>query len=495
MKKLYKEYGNNKYVGVMNVNLKPKVGILFVTSGWFRQVGLQKGSSSITKEVEKIAKEIVTEISQFAEIIYRGVIFSEYDSENFAKEIKANNIDCIIISTLMWCEDSIIRAALKMLSKLPIIVCTFFPYKSLPQHMSFYDVLKGSGSVGSLQISGFLRREEYKYKTITGYYLDGNLYKEIKKHCISIAIKKYLKNVKCGVLPFRCDQMSTTYVDEFSLRKLYGVELKYLELKRFYNEAQKVSKKEIKKYRNIIKSKGYFIEVNENNLIEGIKYAICIEKIVKQENLSIIAMNDVCDEMHECFGLRPCLTNPRISDLGVVISMEAEIAAGVAMYILHLFTKEVPFYTEILSADIKKNVFLMGHAGYHDSINHDKEFPVKIISDVEYENSDTFTGACIYFKYKPGPVTLINSVYDGEKLRWFIVEGISLPGSPAMDGYCHLLCKIKVKIENFYREAIQAGVSQHWIVIPGHVMQDLILICYWLDIKCIVLDSDIKSRK
>lgn len=473
-------------------HLKPRVGILFFTSGWFREVGLQKNSSPITEEVEEIAKEIVGKISQFSEPIYRGVISSESDSKKVAEEIKVSDVDCLILSPLMWCEDKIIRAALKELPKLPLIICTFFPYKSLSKHMSFIDVLRGTGSVGSLQISGFLRKEGYKYKTVTGYYRDDSVYEEIKKNCISITIKQYLKDVRCGVLPFRCEAMSTTYVDEFNLRKFYGVELKYLELQRFKNEAQKVSREEINEFRDIIKSKEYSIEIDEKNLIEGIKYAICIEKIIKQEDLKILAINDVCDELHKCFGLRPCLPNPRISDLGAVISMEATIAAGVAMYILQLFTKEAPFYTEILTVDIKENVFLMGHAGYHDSANHDKKHPVKIIPDVEYKNSDPFTGASIYFKYKPGPVTLVNSVYDGEKIRWSVVEGESLPGPLAMDGYCHLLCKVKVNIQDFYKETIQAGVSQHWTVIPGHIMQDLILLCYWLDIKCLALNSAVK---
>ncbi|GAI40926.1 unnamed protein product, partial [marine sediment metagenome] len=35
--------------------------------------------------------------------------------------------------------------------------------------------------------------------------------------------------------------MSTTYVDEFSLRKLYGIELRYLELHRFREEAKKIT--------------------------------------------------------------------------------------------------------------------------------------------------------------------------------------------------------------------------------------------------------------
>ncbi|GAI25477.1 unnamed protein product, partial [marine sediment metagenome] len=208
------------------------------------------------------------------------------------------------------------------------------------------------------------------------------------------------------------------------------------------------------------------MEVDQKNLTEGIRYAIALEKVISDERIGIFVMNDIIDEMHACFGLRPCLTNPRLSASGVVVTMEADIAAGIAMCILRLFTGKSPFYAELYTADLEKNAFLMGHPGYHDSINHDEKYPVKIVPDVEYENSDPFSGACTFFKYKPGPVTVVNSVYNGEKLRWTVFEGYSLQGPPKMEGSCHLFCRIETPIKEFCNRAIQIGVSQHWPEIP-----------------------------
>ena len=155
--------------------------------------------------------------------------------------------------------------------------------------------------------------------------------------------------------------------------------------------------------------------------------------------------------MHDCFGLRPSLTNPRLSEL-CVISMEADIASGIAMYILRLFTGEAPFYSEPLSVDLEKNVLLLGHAGYHDVINSDEKFPVKVIPDIEYKNFDPFTGAGIFFKFKPGPVTVVNCVYNGQKLQLTTFEGESLPGAPMLEGISHFLCKSDIPLKRFYEE-------------------------------------------
>ena len=193
-------------------------------------------------------------------------------------------VDGLIISPLMWCEDQILRAALKKLPALPIILCTFLPYTTLPEYLDYSEMLKGSGTVGTLQVSGFLKREGYNYQAVTGYYKDPGVYEIIKDYCNAFKVKKQLQNAICGVLPFPCNQMSTTWVDEFNIRKLYGVEYKYLEISRLYKEAQESEQDEIDEFKQAIKEKGYIIEVDERNLNEGIKYALAMEKIVNAEN-------------------------------------------------------------------------------------------------------------------------------------------------------------------------------------------------------------------
>ncbi len=473
----------------MEQNIKPKIGILFVTSGWFRDVGLQGPTAKISDEVERIGDEITQKVSDFLDPVYGGILFTEDEAVKAARTIASSDVDGLIVAPLMWCEDQILRAALKELPKLPILLCTFFPYKHLSNFVDFQEMLKGSGSVGTLQASGFLKREGCCYRSVTGFYGDTHVYDEIRDHCLAFAIRRQLRNTTCGVLPFRCEQMSTTYVGEFSLRARYGVELRYLEISSFKDMAQSFTPTQIKALREELEQDGYDIKVDERNLTEGIKYALALEKLAKNEGLQIIAMNDVIDEMHAQLGLRPCLVNPHMSSSGVVVVMEADIAAGIAMHALRLFTGQPPLYTEIFTADLENNCLLMGHAGYHDPVNRDPAQPVQVIPDVEYENSDRFTGASIYFKYRPGPVTVVNSVYTGEKLRWSVFEGESLAGPMKMGGNCHLFCEIAVAATALYRRMLDAGVSQHFVVVPGHIGESLKTLCQWLDIDFLDLSG------
>ena len=199
------------------------------------------------------------------------------------------------------------------------------------------------------------------------------------------------------------------------------------------------------------------IEVDEKNYNESIKYALALEKVVKEEKLRFLAINDVIEEMHKCFGLRPGIVNPRLTEYGITISMEADVAAAIAMYMIKEYKDCSPFYTEIFCVNLSENTLLMGHAGYHDYVNSDPIYPIKIVTDPEYKNSKPFSGACIYYKYKPGPVTIVNSIYDGETLRWSVIEGESLEGPPKLEGNPHLHCRIKKPLKDFFEENLKMG--------------------------------------
>ena len=129
------------------MDYKPKIGILLITSGWFRDIGLQSDESSFSVEVEKIGKEIVSQLSDFIDPVYSGVLFSVISAKEAAKEIKEAGVDGLIVSPLMWCEDKILRTTLKELPALPLILCTFLPYTTLPEYLNYGEMLKGSGTV------------------------------------------------------------------------------------------------------------------------------------------------------------------------------------------------------------------------------------------------------------------------------------------------------------------------------------------------------------
>ncbi len=464
--------------------VRPRLGVLFFSSGWFREVGLQDPSSDTTARVEAMARRVAADLSAYCEPVASPVLFSADQARAAARRLAAQELDGLLLAPLMWCEDQIVRAALGELPTLPLLLWTFSPEATLPRFVPFQRMIQGSGAVCTLQLSGMLMRERRWFHAVAGPLGEEMTYLRIGGWARALAVARGLRGLRVGVLPFRCDQMSTTYVDEFELRRLYGVELVYLELERVRREAAAVSSGELEELRGRLEAGGARVRVDERNLEEGLRYALALEKATA--GLGVLAMNDVIPEMHSSFGLRPCLCNPRLSER-TVVSMEADVAAGLAMQALRLYSGERPFYTEAFGADYHADSLLLGHAGYHDAANADPAYPVEIVPDVEYENSDRFTGAVSFFKYRPGPVTLVNSVWDGERLKWVGLEGESLKGPPKMDGNSHLLCHLKVPVAEFFRRSVESGVSQHWIVVHGRHLAELESLCEAAGIRLLSL--------
>jgi L-fucose isomerase-like protein len=466
---------------------RPKIGVVLVTSGWFRDIGLQQEGSETTSRIGELSAGITERLEAFAEPIYHGVLYSEDEAVAAGKEIRAAGVEAVLLAPLMWCEDQIVRACLKEIPRVPIILWSFSPTTALPRYLEFQTMLQGSGTVCTLQLSGMLKREGYDYHSVAGSLEDGRVFEDIGRVIRSVALKKALSSLRVGVLPFPCSQMSTTYVDEFQLRNCYGIELRYIELSRVADIAANIPTENIASFRKELIPKDAIIEVDDRNLEHGIRHSLALETVIQEDDLGVLAMNDVVDEMHSAFGLRPCLANPRIGERGAVVSMEADIAAGVAMYALRSLSGASPFYTEVFGVDYSTNVLLLGHAGYHDHVNADPNVPVRIVPDIEYENTDRFTGCATYFKYREGPVTVINSVWDGSRLKWLGFEGHSVPGPPRLEGNCHLVCRLQTNVRDFLKTAVESGVSQHWVVVPGHLLDDVAVFCRFANIEFSVI--------
>jgi L-arabinose isomerase len=475
-------------MGERGLSLRPRLGVLLVTSGWFRDVGLQSADGGTSAAVDQVGRALVERLGRACDVTCAGVVYSPAEARRAAEAIRAADVDGLLLVPLMWCEDAIPRAALSLLPDLPLVLWTFSPAARLPGFVPFQRMIQGSGPVCTMQLSGMLRREGRAFRCVVGHADDGETLAEIEALAAGMAVRRLLSRLRVGVLPFPCSQMSSTYVDEFGLRAVHGTELRYLELERVRRAAAAATGVDIAGMRAGIADAGMRVEVNEQNLVEGIRYALALEKVMAEEGLAALAMNDVIEEVHASFGLRPCLWNPRLSAGGAVIAMEADVAAACAMAVLRAATGASPFYTEPFSIDHEAGAILMGHAGYHDGSNADPAVQVAVVNDVEYENSDRFTGAATLFKYGPGPVTAVNCTWNGTRLKWVLAEGESLPGPARMDGNCHLVFRPDAPVKRMVSTAVESGISQHWLFVPGRRAGLLALACSVAGLDALVVE-------
>jgi len=222
----------------------------------------------------------------------------------------------------------------------------------------------------------------------------------------------------------------------------------------------------------LLKKKYKIIDVGKKSLYQASKVSLGLAKLVINHNLDGIAIDDLSDELHNVLGLRPCLF---VEDLfnKVVVTMEADISACVAMLILKYLAKQSPMFTEFFTFDLEKNIVLAGHAGIHDIRLADKQKNVRIVPDYEYAGAKELEGAWMEFVGRSGKVTMVSLVDAKDKFQMIVTTGISQPEAFHLKGYPHMNIKLDTPIKNFYTTCTGVGITQHFAVAYGNYISQL----------------------
>jgi len=367
----------------LNINKKPRVGILFLSAQWLKDVGADKGFySKLPSLVEQDAEKIRKKLIKHLEIIDVGVIATKEKVQESIKKFKDSDVETVIICYLTWGEDWLLLEAVERLSNIPLLIWCYTPFHKLELPFDMNDLFRGCGVVGVLQVSGPLKRMQKNFGFVFGSVDNETTIKEIISYSKVAQLIGTLKKTTVGLLPSTCDQMSGTHVDESLLKAQIGPEVKTISVQEYYTLSQKVSAEEVKKYVKELKE-NYKIEVDEKALLKGVRASLGLAKVVEENNLKALALQDLSEELLQIFGLRPCLYVPSFFEKAVV-SMEGDVGAAVALLILKELTGKSPMYTEIFTFDEKENTIVAGHAGIHDISVADDKTKIRITPDYEY---------------------------------------------------------------------------------------------------------------
>ena len=303
---------------------KPKVGLLLLTADWFIQVGASQGSfSELPHRLNQDAAIIVRILSPFLDIFNPGVLSTIDEVDEAITTFIHQDIDALIICYITWGEDRLILRAVERLASIPLLLWCYTPGKYLPNVMTMVDLFEASGVVGAVQASGPLKRLGTRFSFAFGSPENPQTARKIVAFSKAAQTARVLKNITIGVLPYRCDQMTGTYVDEFRLKMEIGPELKFISTQTYKELCEQVPDSEVQNFVDDLKRTYAFTEtMTDSGIHNAARVSLGLAELAHHFNLDAVAINDVEDELHRAVGLRPCLGNQKLFDRAVV-SMEA----------------------------------------------------------------------------------------------------------------------------------------------------------------------------
>lgn len=453
---------------------KPKVGLLLMTAEWFTQIGASQGSfQGLPQQLQDDAARIKEALCSEVHIVNAGVTATRQQLGEAVDLFKKEDVDLIVACQITWGEDRLIIDAVQKLPQMPFLLWCYSPFQNLPEQMSMRDLFRASGPVGALQASAPLKRLGKEFGFAFGSYKNQDAIRSIAAFSRACQTARELKNATVGILPYRCDQMTGTYVDEFRLKKEIGPELKYISINDYSRICAGISDQAVEGFVSDLKARFRLAEnVTEPGLAKGARVSLGLAEVVEKYQLDALAFNDIAEELHQALGLRPCLYVPALFARAVV-SMEAEVGGAVALLMLKKLAKKPPMYVEIFTYDESDSCLLAGHAGIHDINLAESDDAVLVEPDGEYVESEP-DSCWMRFRAKGGHVTMLSVFCDVDRFKMVITSGECLGGREKLLGSPHAYIRTKVPLAEFFAKAIKTGMTQHWAVVHDDVVNELV---------------------
>jgi L-arabinose isomerase len=200
--------------------------------------------------------------------------------------------------------------------------------------------------------------------------------------------------------------------------------------------------------------------VSDSGLYYAVRVSMAVERVAREENLGIIAIDDFNAEMNRIFKTRPQLWVPGLTERGVTVAMEGDVHAAVAMWISRHLGKTTPMYTEMFAFDQKRNGVLFGHASMMD-LELAGDNPLTLIPDAELCMFNESEGAWIHFAGKSGKVT-VNSLFGAEGDYTAAMFTGQAEFSELLDIHPNVFVRLDIPVRDLFKKLIKRGMNQHF---------------------------------
>ncbi len=468
---------------------RPKIGVLFITTPRFKNLGedTQGGVYSKRKEVE--SKQLLDRID-FADIIFPGVIYTREDVKKAINIFVSEDVDMVFAHFLSWSDDFAFIRFLRDMAPVPLffggLIRDELGFDDSLSEDRFVEFLAAGGLVGSLEGSGSFKRFA-RPMSYSVFGSAGDVFLKLKMFAEVASVRKCLKQATFGLLPSFNEVMWSTYIDPYLLFQKVGPELRFLSVGELIDEIEQTSKEKTKAAVNRILS-GYKTdgEIDVEKMYASVKASLALESLARANNIELMVLNDVDKTLLTTVGLRPGFTPCPDTD-DVLVVPEGDIGAGVACYLLAKLTGRVVNYIEPFYINSTDGTFHAGHAGPNDYTDPDAN--TVLSTDTRFAKSGyKYAGAPFaWTTFSPGKKTMLHLSQSQGNFKMVCTVVECLPTEHFLAGYSHGVFKFKSLSDKQFTELMKIGVTQHYAITDGDYIEQLKMFADIMGFECHLL--------
>jgi L-fucose isomerase-like protein len=462
----------------------PRVAAILLRAEWFDAV---VALPELVQAVQADERLLLEHLEAAFEIAGHWVVNSPGSLQRCARELRSLDADLFILAFQVWAEDFYLNSLAEAIAGRPLAVWCYLPWQRPPQPASFLDVLRGSGPVGTFEGLGTLHNLGLRFSFTHGAPDHPRPLRDLQVAARAAQVQRLLRQARFGLLPARNEQMQSTFVDEFRLRKELGPQVKYLSVGELQRQAGALPETELQAYLDQLQEYPRH-GVSSEDLALAARASLGLAHLALDNGLDLLCMEDIAPELHAALGLRPCLYPPLLSERGCDLSLEGDLGAATAQFILHRLSGGPTLFVEFWYWDETQNVIIGGHAGAQDP-RLAQPGSLWISHDYEFAQSDRSRGAHFQFIARPGRVTLLQLRSTPASWQALLVGGEALDGPPRLEGYPHVAIRLDPSLDSFVRCVARLGSTQHWIMAYGDLQAEVQALCTLLDIPLEIINE------
>ncbi|MHB9069631.1 MAG: hypothetical protein ACYC54_04600 [Sedimentisphaerales bacterium] len=433
----------------------------------------------VPDELKKISAKAEKQlIDAGIELVRTDPVFGETEQVQRAiKELKSQDWDFLIVNIVNWIDYRGVIRVLREFKNKPLVLYSFGGFTKGDT------LISPAAGAGSTALRFPLERWGFKFKYLfnapdSPMDVDG-----IKKFGRAAQVVRKLRYARLGMIGFNDMGLYTTGYNPTSFRDKIGPEIESIDMLQLQKKMDSIDDVAVKaETAKITRDWEYPLGKPKDEVIEkAIRMYMATVEICKAKNFSAISykcVEGIALEMNTVHSVPSAL----VASAGYPYCDENDIGNLTAEVMLKWISGGTPMFIE--HYEHHPEWIILGVDGYIPNQLIEGKHLIKNISTVLLD------GIAYCSKLKTGRMTLACLSEDNEGYRMHIVSGegkeppqwiemgVSLPTWPS----------VKFFPDGSVRSILDHVQSQHFAAIHGNYVDELVDLCYLLDIK-VVLDS------
>jgi L-fucose isomerase-like protein len=298
---------------------------------------------------------------------------------------------------------------------------------------------------------------------------------------------KRLRRSKVGLVGYRVPGFYTSTFDEMGLRRLLGVEVHHVTLAEIIDEARSVAPGRRDEEVREIRASAGACDAAPAELDQAGALAVAMRQIAERNRLTAYAVK-CWPEFAAHYGIMPCSTISRLTDLGLLTACEGDVYGVVTMLMENYLSGRTPMFCDFIAMEEERNVGLAWHCGAAPTCLAAKGATIQLGKHPTVDGGGK-KGVNISFPIEgQGPVTMARLSVGPRGLRLFFAGGEATRPKANLAGNCWAVC-FQRPVRELVDVILREGLEHHTALVHADLRDDLRSLARWIDLETLDVDG------